>query len=214
MSWPLLLWLLLDVASAEIPLPSYRDATTIAAWHEVNALVERGRYAEAVERAKAFERTVFETPGLAYLTGLSYRFLDDASLAERHLRRAATLDPDYAAPWSDLGEIYLVQGRYDEAREAFEHVARLLPKGPGSAIGPRRLAEIAAHQGDAAAFEHHIREALRRGFSFRDIAGLPNWKQFYADPALQDSVVKMITVYGDQKVLETLAPPLKADATP
>src|SRR5690606_3485539 len=108
----------------------------------------------------------------------------------------------------------LVQGRYDEAKSAFEQVTRLISKGPGAVIGPRRLAEIAAHQGDAEAFETQIREALRRGFSFRDIAGLPNWQRFYADPRLQDSVVKMITVYGDRRVLETLATPQAADASP
>jgi len=200
------LLVLLLSARAEVPLPSYAGALGRSAWVEVNGLVERGRYQEAIAEAQRFEDTVVETAGLEYLIGLSYRFLDDSKRAERHLRRAVELDPEYHSPWSDLGEIYLVQGRFEEARECYAKLTELLPSGPGSALGPRRLAEIAAHQHDPEAFEAHIREALRRGFSFREIAGLPNWQKFYADPVMRDSVQKMITVYGDRSVLETLAP--------
>jgi len=211
MIWLVLLWL--GVAHAEMPLPSYRDAASHAAWYQVNALVEAGHYQDAIAKAKAYETTVNETAGLEYLIGLSWRYLDDGRRAERYLRHAAELDPTYPAPWSDLGEIYLVQGRYDEARRCFQHVADLVKTGPGSATGPRRLAEIAAHDGDATTFEKEIREALRRGFSFREIAGLPNWQRFYADPRLRDSITKMVTVYGDPSVLDSLAP-TQAEKTP
>jgi len=200
------LLLLLLSARAEMPLPSYSDAVGRSAWVQVNELVERGQYEEAIAEAQRFQDTVIETAGLEYLIGLSYRFLDNPKRAERHLRHSVELDPDYHSPWSDLGEIYLVQGRFDEARECYSKVTELLPNGPGAALGPRRLAEIAAHQQDPEAFEAHIREALRRGFSFREIAGLPNWQKFYADPTMHDSVLKMITVYGERSVLETLAP--------
>ena len=202
----LLLSLLLPPAFAEMPLPSYREVTIETAWREVNDLVDRGRPEEAIEVAQRFQRTVTPTAGMEYLIGLSYRFLQDSARAERHLQRSIEMDPDYVSPWSDLGEIYLVQGRLDEARSAFERVSELVPEGPGAAIGPRRLAEVAAHRQDPVAFEDHIREALRRGFSFREVAGLPNWQQYYADPIMHDSVVKMVTVYGERRVLETLAP--------
>lgn len=204
MLWLILLWL--GVAQAEMPLPSYRTAATRAAWYDVNELVEARRYEEAIARAEAFEETVTETAGLEYLVGLSWRMLDDGKKAEAHLRRSVELDPEYAAPWGELGEIYMVQGRFDEARTCFEHVTELVQTGPGATSGPRRLAEIAAQQGDAPAFETHIREALRRGFSFREIAGLPNWQRYYADPRVRDSIEKMVTVYGDKRILETLAP--------
>lgn len=208
------LLLLATLAWAETPLPSYKDAVKRAAWVEVDQLMERGKYAEAIDRAAQFEDTVTETAGLAHLIGLSYIYLDEPKKAERHLERATRLDPEYAGPWHDLGELYLVQGRFDEAGACFEHVSELVPSGPGSAIGPRRLAEVAAHQGRPDAFEEHIREALRRGFSFREIAGLPNWQKFYADPVMSDSVEKMITVYGDRRVLESLVPPQSATAGP
>lgn len=207
-----LLLLLLSVpAQAEMPPPSYREAISVAAWHQVNDLIDAGRYQEAIDRAQAIESSVLETAGLAYLQGLAYRFLDRARPAERLLKRAIELDASYSAPWSDLGELYLVQGRYAEARPCYEQVATLEPDLP---LGPRRLAELAAHQHDAAGFEAQIREALRRGFTFRDIAGLPNWRAFYADPALRDSIEKMITVYGDAAILDTLAPPQTAADKP
>ena len=81
-------------AHAEMPLPSYRDATTRAAWYDVNDLVEAGRYTDAIERAEAFEKTVAESAGLEYLIGLSWRFLDDGKRSERHLRRSTELDLD------------------------------------------------------------------------------------------------------------------------
>jgi hypothetical protein len=80
-------------------------------------------------------------------------------------------------------------------------------KDPRGWMGPWRLAEVAANQHDADAFEDQMREALRRGFSFKTIAGLPNWQRFYADPVLHDSIEKLVTVYGDAKILDSLKSP-------
>jgi hypothetical protein len=49
-----------------------------------------------------------------------------------------------------------------------------------------------------------MKQALARGFSFRQIEGLPPWKGFYADPVMRDSIEKLITVYGTPETLETL----------
>lgn len=206
------MWFLLAaIALAETPFPSYRDATGRAAWIEIDELIEAGRYDDALTEADKFERSVMTTAGIAYLRGLAWRGKGDPKRAETELLRAIALDPDYESPWYDLGEIQMVQGRYDEAEKAFAEVARLTKDTPRAMIGPWRLAECAAAQHDPAGFEEHIREALRSGFSFRQIAGLPNWQAYYADPAMRDSIEKMITVYGDRDVLTTLegapAPP-------
>ena len=55
-------------------------------------------------------------------------------------------------------------------------------------------------------FDDAAREALRRGFSFRENEGLPTWQRFYADPRMRDAIVKMVVVYGDERTLDTLAP--------
>lgn len=199
---------------AETPLPDYPEVAARAAARQVDALVEQGQYTEAIARATAWERGVRESAGLAWRIGRSHRFLDDPLTAERHLRRAVALDPTLAPAWGDLGDVYLAQGRFDEAAPCFERVTTLRPTGPGAAMGPRRLAEIAAWRGDPEAFEDHIREALKRGFTFREIAGLPNWQRFYADPGMRDAIGKMVTVYGDRAVLDTLVPASTATVVP
>ena len=192
-----------------------------AEWASVNASVEaactRPRFIGqaatcradelhlAIDRATRFQREVTPDGGLEYLIGLAHRYLGDTAEAERHYRRATALRPDDQGAWNDLGEMHLASGRWAEAEVAFTHVARLVPEGPSAWIGPWRLAEVAAQQHDAARFEDHLREALRRGFTFRTIAGLPNWKGFYADPALSDSIEKLVTVYGDRAILDSLA---------
>lgn len=209
MSWLLpLLVIGGGVARAELPLPSYRDALSVGAYEEVDALYEERRYEEAIARAQAFEKSVMQTAGLEYLIGLCWRNLDDDKQAEKYLRHSIELDATYDAAWYDLGEILLVNGRFEEAGECFAHVSELRPSGPGSFLGPLRQAEVAAHLQQPEVFETHIKEALRRGFSFREIRGLPNWQKFYADPVMRESVVKMVTVYGTEDVLETLEPTL------
>ena len=108
--------------------------------------------------------------------------------------------------WHDLGEILLQDSRFDEAAEAFAHVTELVDTGPKSWLGPWREAEVAAHQGRPEAFEKHMKLALQRGFSFRTIRGLPNWRQFYADPVMGPSVTKLVTVYGTPDILKSLEP--------
>ncbi len=191
-------------AAAEMPLPSYKEELATAAWVEVNTLVEVGRYDEAIARADKYQKNVAADAGLEYLIGFSYRMKSEFEPAELHLRKAVEMDPTRKDAWSDLGEILLAAERYDEAREAFVKVDELLTRGRYAWIGPFRLGELAAHQHRPEEFEEHIREALRRGFSFRTIEQDPNWKKFYADPTMRNSLEKLITVYGDVKILDSL----------
>ena len=205
------MWWVLFVAvtaNAEMPLPSYRDELVRKAWLEADELLEAGHLEEAAASAKAFEDQVTPDGTLEYLIGLSWRLRDEPRKAEKHYREALSLDPDLPEAWSDLGEILLVQGRLDEADDAFQKVEQGVPNGPYAWLGPQRLAEIGALRHDPEAFERHIHDALRKGFSFQTVVGLPNWRAFYADPAMHDSVEKMITVYGDPDILDSLkAPP-------
>jgi tetratricopeptide (TPR) repeat protein len=207
---------------AEIPLPSWREELLKAEWAAIDQQIEascvKPRFLgqavtcreeslkAAIQRAERFQSEVAEDGGLEYLVGLAWRYLGDVKKAEKHYRRATELRPDDRGAWYDLGEMYLASARWTDAEEAFEHVSALMVDDPQAWIGPWRLAEVAAHQGDAAKFERHMKEALRRGFTFQTIAGLPNWKAFYADPRIRDSLEKLVTVYGDRKVLDSLAP--------
>lgn len=198
------LWLATAPAVAAGPLPSYRDHVMSEAWNEVDDLVTRGKHDEAIARAQAIQDALGPDGALAYLIGLSYRLKGDPGRAEVHLRRATTLAPDRPEAWSDLGEILLATGRYDEAAPCWANVTRLVPTGPHAWLGPWREAEVAAGLGQPEAFESHLRRALERGFSFRTVEGLPNWRRYYADPALHEPLQKLLTVYGTPETIQTL----------
>ena len=225
-----ILFLLLNGAQAEVPLPSYRDAMARSAWYKVNELIEHAnhlaseelsnvpsgkevtlsprvseKYLEALQVAEAFESQVMETSGLAYLRGLTWRQMGDLKKAENHYRRSIALDKTAPDAWYDLGEILFIREQYPEARQCFEEVSLLLTTGPNAWRGPIRVAEVAGYQGDVASFEANIREALRRGFSLHQIGNQKQWKTFYQDDRLRDSVQKLVRVYGDPSILKSLA---------
>lgn len=228
---PLLLGLLLSpAASAELPLPDYGQALGIRAWHRVNGHLERGvrlrteaaphrdpaRVAElereadaafhtALDEIHAFRTTVRDTSGLAYLEGLAWRLLHDPAKAEAAFRHSIELDPDGAVDaWHDLGELLMTREAWPEADRCFAEVTEHLDTGPHAWRGPLRQSEVAAWQGDAEGMERHLQEALRRGFRMDYIRGEPQWRQFYADPRTRGVVEKMVTVYGDQSLLDAL----------
>lgn len=218
------MWLLLLSlgAHAEMPLPDYDDALARGTWHQLDQrLTATCRFNpragvmecasdkvldEVIAEAEAWQRTVQPDAGLTYLAGLAWRYKGDTPRAKAHWERAVELDADYRAPWYDLGEVYLAEGDFASAERAFTEVGRLTPEGNQSWIAPWRLAEVAAFRQDPDAFERHMRKALRHGFTFDHVAGLPNWKGFLADPTVGPSVEKLITVYGSPADLEALRP--------
>lgn len=213
------LLLLASLAHADVPLPDYDRALARAEWVRVDRLLQRGcswdpsaekivcadEIHEAIARARAFQEIVLPDASLQYLVGLGYKYQGKDGRAKRAYRAALDLDPTLVEAWYDLGEILLAERDLDGAENAFRQVAGLLPTGDRAWLGLWRLAEVAAHRGDAATFEAQLKEALKRGFSFQTVRGLPNWKAFYADPALRDSIEKLVTVYGTRDVLESFA---------
>ncbi len=201
-------------------LPDFRDAVTEAQRSALSASLEAAcplvplaqvhACSDDVDaiaaRVDAWLKTVGPDAGIAYVGALAARYRGRDGEAERRYRQVIAWDPDDEAAHYDLGEILLSQGRLDEAAVAFARVVELRTEGAGAWVGPWRMAEVSAWRGDAAAMETHLREALRRGFSFRTVAGTPNWATFYANPALRDPLRKLVTVYGDPAILETWTP--------
>ncbi|MEQ1502350.1 MAG: tetratricopeptide repeat protein [Myxococcota bacterium] len=204
------------VAVAEVPLPSFRDLLAHERWTEVNEVLEDGCTREfpirctegAPDRAIAlvdgFQDAVVRDAGLEYLAGLANRYAGRESEAIRRYEAALALDPSMAEAWYDLGEIHMGALDIARARDAFEHVRDLRTEGDLAWIGSWRLAEVSALDHDAAGLERNLRDALRRGFTFRTIAGQPNWKAFYADPALTDTIDKLLTVYAEPGIRDSL----------
>ena len=217
------IWLLAALGSAEIPLPDYDEALAMAEWHRINEQIDatcrfepraggvtcsRPEVLDAViERGETWQSTVQRDAGLTYLVGLAWRYKGSDAKAKAQWEAAVKLDPDYRAPWYDLGELYLAAGEFDSASKAFEQVARLTPEGAESWLAPWRLAEVAAFQQDVPAFEEHMRTALRFGFTFDRVSALPNWKGFARDPVMGPSVQKLVTVYGSPGDLDALKQP-------
>ncbi len=199
----LLSLVLAGTALGEVPLPNYPDVLARQRWNQANDILDNecsfdpgslamvcaeGATDRVIELVDTFQDQVFEDAGLEYLAGLAARYDGDNSRAIRRYSAALAIDPTDDAAWYDLGEIYLGRSEWADARDCFTHVAELHDDGPKAWVGPWRLSEVAAHTHDAAAFETQIKLALRRGFTFRQVAGLPNWRAFYADPALHDVI--------------------------
>lgn len=213
---PLLVLFVAQPALAERPPPSFRDALVVERWHEVDDRItaacsdvqasgcDAARLREAIEHAEAFQATVTEDARLRYLQGLAWRLSGDLPAAERSLRRALALDADRADAWLELGAVLMTTERFDEAEASFLEVTARVDDSPAAWIGWVKAGEAAAWQGADDRFEAHLKEALRRGFTFEQIAGEPVWRGFYARPALGDRIEKLVRVYGDPAVLDTL----------
>jgi putative PEP-CTERM system TPR-repeat lipoprotein len=65
-----------------------------------------------------------ETPALLVLAARTYAASSDVPTAEKFLRRAIDLDAGYMAAYGALGQLYVSQGKLDEARAEFEVLAK------------------------------------------------------------------------------------------
>ena len=62
------------------------------------------------------------------LLAATFRDAGDLAEAERWLRRAVGLRPDYWRNWNSLGALLLRRGDYPGARVAFERIVQLVPQ--------------------------------------------------------------------------------------
>ena len=198
----LLLAVLAGPAAAELPPPDYRAALVAAAEAEADALIGAGRLDEADRFVERFREGVTDDARLIYEAGLIRRLAGDPQGALGLLERAVERDPSLAYAWYDLGEVRLQGGDLAGAREAFERASAMSERHPKGWAGPFRLAELAGREGDAIGFERWLKEALRRGFSFRTVLQDPTWRGFLGQPELGDVLRRMATVYGSEEVID------------
>ncbi|MCB9680291.1 MAG: tetratricopeptide repeat protein [Alphaproteobacteria bacterium] len=211
-------------ARAEPELPSYRDEIVVAEWIAVDKAItaacrwapgsagmgvplscSRDKLDAVLARIDAFQRTVTPDARLTYLAGLARRHQGDRAAAEATFREVVALDPRRAEAWMDLGELLTTDQRWDEAAAAFTRVTELVPEGPRAWPGWFQLAQVDAHRQQPDAFEDHLRQALRFGFTFRMIEGQPAWQAFWADPTLRPALERMLLVYGDAEIRQSLS---------
>lgn len=199
----MILWVAL--ARAELPPMDYRAELANAAADQVAALARQpGEPMKAAEDFAARWRRALggstrDDAKIAYELGLGWRLAGDDQRALAALDQAIRQDPDMVAARYDHGEVALTLGDTETARVDFERVVALAP---GQWPGHFRLADLAAREHDSRSFERELLEALRCGFSFRDVAHDPAWRAHFRDPDLGPVLRRLVTVYQGDDVLQ------------
>ena len=111
------------------------------------SLYDLKRYEEALasmDRAIALAPDSPTIRTLHVVTGRALQAMGRFDAAERRFRRAATLDPDDAAPLVDLSRLRIAQQRFDEAEE---YLRRALELAPGDPVVLQNVAEALRKHG-------------------------------------------------------------------
>lgn len=172
-----------------------------AAVQHAEQLNAAGQYEDAIAFARAFQRTVTRDGDVAYEIAFAYNRMAKLEDALDAYGDVLELDPGNAAALYDRGEIRLALGRDALALADLEAAARLRPD---HWVVYFRLAELAGKRGDPSAFEEHLTDALRHGFDLRTLIKDPTWRGWFRDPTLGPVLQKLVTVYGDETMLEGL----------
>lgn len=220
------LWLAAALASAGPAfLPAYDDVMIAQAWLDLDRRIVRacrwpggepgvGSPAEcqpaklqaAAERATHYLTHLGPDARLYYQRAMAYRLAERFGKAITDLRTAARLDPDRVEAHSDLGELLAMTGDLEGARAAFTEVTQRVPDGPRAWYGWFQLAQLDAREGRTEDLIHHLRQAIRFGFSFRWLAHNPLWTEAYANPEIKDALDRLARVYDPDDTLRTLNP--------
>jgi tetratricopeptide (TPR) repeat protein len=128
----------------------------------------------------------------------------DADLAEQLYWKAIALDPLYADAWVDLGTAYELEGKYPEARRAFQQAKKSYPS---SADVSWRYGNFLLRQGDQTLAYSELKRAIaadprRAAAAFsRVYRSNPNIEQILAEllPAQQNVYLPVIRTAAETK---------------
>jgi tetratricopeptide (TPR) repeat protein len=191
-----------------LPPPDYENSLSAAAEIRTDHLLSKNRLKKAETFIKNFRQHVTDDARLTYEHGLTLRLLGEFEASEELLLSAIAQDPTLPQAWYDLGEVQLLMHDEKSALEAFKTAADLSATHPNGWAAPFRLAELAGKEHQIAAFESWLEKAIQRGFSFENaVVGSPTWGTFLEDPELGDILRRLITVYGDESILENWQAP-------
>jgi len=186
-------------ARSELPPVDYPIDFGLRAAATASDLNREGRFTDAEALANASLDVVADDPGVLYELAFSLNRQGRGERAEKAYLRVTVLEPGNAAAWYDLGELWLEKGDLDGAQDAFSKATSLRPE---HWVGPFRLAEVAGRKGDVETFERWLKAALRNGFTPSLVVQDPTWKGFFRDASLGDVIRRLITVYGDETLLD------------
>lgn len=200
----MLLLLLALPAQAIRPPPDYRAELDHKMADRLSRQNEAGDWEGVVKAGEDYVEAIGISGPVAYELGFAENHQGQVDAALRWYGLAIEADPtDAAAPY-DRGELLLAQGKLDLAAADFTAAAKLRPDHWAAWF---RLAQVAGKRGDALAFEEQLIEAMRQGLDLHLLAADPNWRAFSRDPALGPILKRLITVYGDEAILEDLKAP-------
>lgn len=211
-------------ARADLPMPDYTEETVVEAWYVLDRQIYDAckwvtppgspveqpvqcspeRLEQVITNARHLQEAVGQDARLLFQVSRAHRLSNAPKSASEVLRQALDLDTSRVEIWTAYGEVSLDLGNYGEARRAMTAVTHLLPYGDGAWYAHFQLAQVAAFEGNALKMEEGLREALRLGFSFALLKGDPTWREFYKNPALTESLERLITVRSTQDVLDSL----------
>ncbi len=214
-----------------VDLPAYDEAVVQAAWAQLDQAIEdacawpgtlgegaplacaEGMLDRAIADAEAFRSAVTDDARIIFLIGLAHRHAGLLDVARRLQRAAVRADPSRAEAWYELGELAAIAGDHADAADAFDRVTRLRPTAWPAWFA---RAQAAAFLGQPAPMESALREALRHGFSFQQVAGDGSWQRFARDPTLGPTLGDLLTLFAGPEVRAQLLgqPPATSATTP
>jgi len=164
--------------------------------------ISKEEYAKAEHYLNDFEAKLFPSSRLHYELGLQYNTLGKLTSALQHYNQALKIDPHLQPALYDRAEIFLLQKRTKEAQQDLE---QLVSENVEHWVIYFRLAEIYAQQQQGSLFEEHILLAIRYGFSLHLLLESgDNWKTYANDPILKEHLYRIIQLYGDESIWESL----------
>jgi len=181
--------------------PDYRTVLDAEYGRTLSALNSAGRYREAIQVGGRVQRAVDRFPQVSYEIGYAHYQLGELVAAVRNYDAALLREPELTMALYDRGEIHLLEGRKEAAKEDFLVVVEQTPK---HWAGHFRLAHLAGLDADPEQFELHLMGALKVGFNLESVVGDPDWVAFTRGPALHSVLRKIIVLYGDDELLKWL----------
>ncbi len=117
----------MDICSVSIRLKGYRSVQATLRNHGTVVLKRIG----GLHEGSTVSETALKAPEpakKAYGKGVEAMTDEKWPAAQKNLEKAVEIDPDYAAAWSDLGQVLKEQSKAEEARAAWEKAVQADPK--------------------------------------------------------------------------------------
>jgi tetratricopeptide (TPR) repeat protein len=195
------LWLWSSLAVSQ-PRLDYKTEIEDRVLTEVGNFLREGKEDQAEEYLHDFERELFASARLHYELALQYNTQNQIDKALIHYDMALVIDPHLQSALYDRAEILLLQGKVDKAQHDLDI---LVKDGIEHWVVYFRLAEIYAEKGNGPLFEENLLQAIRYGFSLPLLLESgEKWKRYVEDPALREYLHRIIQLYGDETIWDSL----------